>query len=36
MKEYTAPKFEKIEYEVADCLTTSGKEKDNIDDYDIW
>ena len=34
MKEYLAPEFEKIEYQVEDCLVTSsiGKEGGNGDD----
>ena len=35
MKEYLAPEIEKVEYDVIDCLSTSGrnigKESDNID-----
>lgn len=35
MKEYLAPEFEKIEYDVIDCLGVSGipQENDNLDDF---
>ena len=37
MKEYLAPEIEKVEYDVLDCLATSGgkgitKESENTDD----
>lgn len=37
MKEYLAPEFEEVKYDVVDCLGTSGntigKENDDIDDF---